>query len=148
MSTSSRDKHHINGRGHVPGGTDGFDLLLKNDRGAAFAARQVVLAGDGLVPAAVRDDVLLLVTELVANAWRHARMEADRRLRVELRRRSDLLRLAVIDGGTGFTPDPERSRGDEPGGWGLLLVDRIATRWGVAPTTSGTRVWFEISLDE
>ena len=147
MSSSSREKDHINGRGHVPGGTDGFDLLLKNDRGAAFA-RQGVLAGDGLVPAADRDDVLLLVTELVANAWRHARMGADRRLRVELRRRSGLLRMAVIDGGTGFIPDPERSRGDEPGGWGLLLVDRIATRWGVAPTTSGTRVWFELSFDE
>jgi two-component sensor histidine kinase len=148
MSSSSRDKDHINDRGHVPGGTDGFDLLLKNDRGAAFAARQVVLAGDGLVPAAVRDEVLLLVTELITNAWRHAHMGADRPLRVELRRWSGLVRLAVIDGGTGFTPDPERANGDEPGGWGLLLVDRIANDWGVVPTTSGTRVWFEISFDE
>jgi two-component sensor histidine kinase len=148
MSTSSRDKDQMERRDEHPGATDGVDLLLKNDRGAAFAARQVVLSGNGLVPAPVRDEVLLMVSELVTNAFRHAGMGADRLLRVELRRWSGLVGLAVIDEGTGFTPDPRSFRKDESGGWGLFLVDRIANRWGVVPTTAGTRVWAEISFNE
>jgi two-component sensor histidine kinase len=148
MLTSSRDKNHTNGRGDVPGRADGFDLLLKTDRGAAFAARQVVLAGNGLVPTAVRDDVLLLVSELVTNALLHAGMGPDQLLRVELRRLPGVVRLAVVDDGIGFTPHPECLDGDRPGGWGLVLVDRIADRWGVVPTATGTRVWFEIRFAE
>ena len=148
ISASSQDKHEITRPSPAPWGADGFDLQLKNDRGAAFAARQVVLAGDGVVPAAVRHDVLLLVTELVTNALRHARMEPDRPLRVELRRSSGLLRLAVVDEGIGFTPRRARFARDEAGGWGLFLVDRIADRWGVVRTATGARVWFEIRFEE
>jgi anti-sigma regulatory factor (Ser/Thr protein kinase) len=148
MQTSSREKDYTNGRGDLPGRADGFDLLLKKDRGSAFAARQVVLAGNGLVPAAVRDDVLLLVSELVSNAVLHTGMGPDQLLRVELRRSPGLVRLAVVDEGIGFTSHPECVDGDRPGGWGLLLVDRIADRWGVAPTATGTRVWFELRFEE
>jgi two-component sensor histidine kinase len=148
MSISSQYKRQMKRPADVAGAADGFDLLLKNDRGAAFATRQVVLAGNGLVPAAVRDEVLLLVSELVTNALRHTGMRSDQLLRVELRRWPGLVRLAVVDKGTGFTLDPERFGRDESGGWGLFLVDRIADRWGVVPTTTGTRVWFEIRFTE
>jgi hypothetical protein len=53
---------------------------------ACIAARSAVVACDGQLPAAVRDDVLLLVTELVANAVRHAGVGPDQYLRIELRR--------------------------------------------------------------
>jgi two-component sensor histidine kinase len=148
MSTTSQDTDQMTPRAGAPGATDGFDLLLKNDRGAAFAARQVMLCGDALVPAAVRDDLLLLVSELVTNALRHAGMGSDRLLRVELRRWPGLVGLAVVDEGTGFTPDPDRLGSDESGGFGLRLVDQIADRWGVAPTETGARVWFEIRFEE
>jgi hypothetical protein len=39
------------------------------------------------------------------------------------------------------------SSGDT-GGWGLLLVDRIADRWAVTSTATGTCVWFEIRYEE
>jgi signal transduction histidine kinase len=116
MSTSSQDRDQMNQRSDGLGATDGFDLLLKNDRGAAFAAKQVVLGGNGLVPAAVRDDVRLLVSELVTNALRHAGMRSDRPLRVGLRRSPGLVRLAVVDEGAGFTPGPERLGRDRSGG--------------------------------
>jgi hypothetical protein len=32
------------------------------------------------------------------------------------------------------------------GGWGLVLVERIAARWGVGHGASGTRVWFEVEF--
>jgi anti-sigma regulatory factor (Ser/Thr protein kinase) len=111
---------------------------------AAPAARRALLADRGTLPPSVRDDVLLLVTELVNNAVRHAKAGADRPLRVEVRHRAPTLRVAVFDEGTGFTSDGPRSEGDESGGWGLFLVDQIADRWGITPTGSGTCVWLEI----
>ena len=123
---------------------DGFDFLLEEGTAVGLAARRAVLAGDGVLPDSVREDVLLLVTELVNNAVRHARAGPGRPMRVEVRRRSQLVRVAVVDGGSGFTHEPALCPGDESGGWGLFLVDRIADRWGVRSTSSGTRVWFEI----
>jgi len=41
-----------------------------------------------------------------------------------------------------------RFRRDESRGWGLLLVERIADRWGTSRTASGTCVWFELQTQE
>lgn len=49
--------------------------------------------------------------------------------------------------GPRFAPDATRSRPDETGGWGLVLVDRIADRWAVTRTATGTCVWFEIRYE-
>jgi anti-sigma regulatory factor (Ser/Thr protein kinase) len=103
-----------------------------------------VLARNGMLPDSVRDDVLLLVTELVTNAVRHAEVGPGQYLRVELRFSPRCARVEVVDPGTGFTRALAPSRGDESGGWGLFLVDQIAHRWGVGRTASGTCVWFEI----
>ena len=119
-----------------------FDLAATPEAGSA--ARRALLAGNGALPSSLRDDVLLLLTELVTNAVRHADAGADRMVRVELRQCSGRVRVAVLDEGAGFAREATRSRRDEPGGWGFLLVDRIADRWAVVPTATGTCVWFEI----
>jgi anti-sigma regulatory factor (Ser/Thr protein kinase) len=104
-----------------------------------------VLAADGALPASVREDVLLLVTELVSNALRHGEVGPERYLRVELRFSPRRVQVGVIDPGTGFTRTLAPSRGDESGGWGLFLVDQIAHRWGVRRMASGNCVCFEIT---
>jgi anti-sigma regulatory factor (Ser/Thr protein kinase) len=114
---------------------------------AAAAARRAVVAGDGALPVAVRQDVLLLVTELVNNAVRHAAVGPEQSLRVELRLWPRRVRVEVVDPGTGFTQIRARRPPSEPGGWGLFLVERIADRWGVAREGSGTCVWFEIEYE-
>ena len=48
-----------------------FGFLLNGGLDAGGAARRAVIAAEAELPA-VRDDVLLLVTELVTNAVRHA----------------------------------------------------------------------------
>jgi anti-sigma regulatory factor (Ser/Thr protein kinase) len=106
-----------------------------------------VLERNGNLPASVSDGVLLLVTELVTNAVRHAKIGPEQSLRVELRFSPRRVRVEVLDPGPGFTRTRAPSRGDEFGGLGLLLVDRIADRWGVNRTASGTCVWFEIRSD-
>jgi anti-sigma regulatory factor (Ser/Thr protein kinase) len=85
-------------------------------------------------------DVRLLVSELVTNAVRHAGGEV---VRLVVGVREGILRVEVHDPGDGFevaapSEDPMRASG-----WGLVLVDELADRWGVdrAPTT---RVWFEM----
>jgi anti-sigma regulatory factor (Ser/Thr protein kinase) len=89
----------------------------------------------------LRDDVHLLVSELVSNSVLHA--GADH---IELRAIADLggVRIEVSDPGPGFGPEARR----EPsvtgeGGFGLFLVDNVANRWGIT-RTDYARVWFEI----
>jgi hypothetical protein len=52
----------------------------------------------------------------------------------------DKVRVEVADPGPGFEPEVEPR---EFGGFGFLLVDKIADRWGVL-SDRGSRVWFEI----
>lgn len=115
---------------------------------AGFVARRALLAKRDVLPSSVRDDVLLLVTELVSNAVRHARTGADRAVRVEVRKRELMVRVAVFDEGTGFTAEVPQVKPDQSGGWGLFLLDRIADRWAITPTASGTCAWFEIGCQQ
>jgi anti-sigma regulatory factor (Ser/Thr protein kinase) len=120
-----------------------LNLTLTEESGAAAAARRGLREANGMLPPAVRDDVLLLVSELVTNAVRHAGAGPERPRQVRLLQRAECV---VADEGPGFTWDPNPSAGSESGGWGLFLVDQIADRWGVERTTSGSCVWFEIGL--
>jgi anti-sigma regulatory factor (Ser/Thr protein kinase) len=89
-------------------------------------------------------ELRLMVSELVTNAVRHGRARHGLlELGVALNGRT--VRVEVSDGGGGFTP-PGRVPGlGEAGGWGLILVDRLADRWGVDADPE-TRVWAELSL--
>jgi len=113
---------------------------------AGPGARRALVARNEVLPSSVRDDVLLLVTELVTNAVRHANAGPDALVRVELRRGSDFVRVTVSDEGAGFTAEAPYER--EPAdGWGLALVDRLADRWAITPTASGTCAWFEMRYE-
>jgi two-component sensor histidine kinase len=76
----------------------------------------------------------LIVTELVSNAVKYGCAPIVVVLLVD----GDWLRLEVTDGGAGRPAS--RPPGDD-GGWGLLIVERLADRWGVA--ASPTRAWCE-----
>ncbi len=115
---------------------------------ASATARRLLLAGNEALPANVREKVVLLLTELVNNAVRHADAGPDPTVRVEFRHWSRTVRVEVHDDGPGFAAPVATMRRDDDGGWGLLLVDRIADCWAVRPTSTGTCVWFEIGYDE
>lgn len=126
---------------------NGLDVVLTEGVESGAAARRAMLARDDTLPTAVRDDVLLLVSELVSNAVRHAGAGPEQPLRVELRREAQRVSVAVADKGPGFARRPTPSRMNRSGGWGLYLVDQIADRWGIERTSSGSRVWFEIGYE-
>jgi hypothetical protein len=48
--------------------------------------------------------------------------------------------VEVADHGPGFDPDIRH----ETPGFGLRLVDKLASRWGVERSARGCRVWFEV----
>jgi hypothetical protein len=118
----------------VAGAEEIVVIFLTAGRMASPAARRLLIPDDGFFPSSVRDDVVLLVTELLTNAVRHANGEPGRAMRVELRRWADFVRVEVFGDGAGFSAE----------GPGLVLVDRIADRWAITRTASGTCAWFEI----
>jgi anti-sigma regulatory factor (Ser/Thr protein kinase) len=130
----------------LPRGDPSGGLAFSVDGGveACSDARRAVLAGDGAVPTSAREDILLLISELVTNAVRHADVGPDRSLRVELKRWPRRVRVEVAHTGPGFEHEPVAPSPEANGGWGLVLVDRIADRWGITTATGRTCVWFEL----
>ena len=91
----------------------------------------------------VVDDAALLLSEVVTNSVRHAGLDVTESIEVRIRGSRSMLHVDVIDPGPGFETTglspPERD-----GGWGLWLLDRLATRWGVEQEDK-TRVWFDLA---
>jgi len=83
--------------------------------------------------------VLLLTSELVTNAYRHARTET----RVSVRLDGACVRIEVHDVGSGF-PELRPLDTDRVDGRGLQIVDALADRWGHDSNADGTAVWFEL----
>ena len=113
---------------------------------AARAARHAVReALSDVLPEPRLGDVELLVSELATNSVRHAGCDEAGEISMTALVDDRCVRLRVCDDGTGFDekgrPQP---RTDRAGGYGLLLVDRLADRWGVQ-RNGGFCVWFEVA---
>ncbi|MGP4002089.1 ATP-binding protein [Streptomyces sp. 8N706] len=104
----------------------------------------------GWLPAATGDqraaaeDVLLVVSELVTNACLHA--EGPEELRVGVV--GKVLRLEVVDLGTGSPAPRTPHRAGRPGGHGMFIVQRLCLDWGVVRNPeggTGKTVWAELA---
>ena len=92
--------------------------------------------------AEVLDTALLLVTELVTNAVRHAGTQVLLRVRHAPAR----LRVEVLDGRAEPPPVAVASAADSEGGRGLALVEALAAAWGCETRRTGKSVWFELDV--
>lgn len=107
---------------------------------APAQARQLV--HDMPLGADARASVELIISELVTNTVRHGDSAPGGELSVQLRREGERVRGRVCGHGPAFTwvaHDPEL---EEPGGLGLMIVDRMSDRWGIT-RNSKVCVWFE-----
>ena len=113
---------------------------------AAGVARRSVLSVQAGLPGGIRHRLALLLSELVTNAIQHGGAGPHETVQVRLASSPDRVRVEVFDpGSNGGGP---RERVEEGGGYGLLLVDRLADEWGRQQTGSGgSLAWFELSLD-
>jgi anti-sigma regulatory factor (Ser/Thr protein kinase) len=119
-------------------------FAVPGGRRAGATVREAV---DGELPSAARSQVLLLLTELVNNAVVHGGVGPDGWLRVEIVRTSGHLHVEVRDDGPGFAWRAQPRVGeDDPGGFGLFLIERLAARWGVVRDEAGTKVWFDYAI--
>ncbi|POX63026.1 hypothetical protein C3492_12660 [Streptomyces sp. Ru62] len=122
-----------------PHDTASWDLPA--DPASARTARSLAtrqLARWGLEKLAATTE--LIVSELVANAVLHARGP----VRLKLIRHQALV-CEVADGST-VAPRPRQARPYDENGRGLLLVARLARRWGSRRTPDGKLVWAEQTI--
>ena len=100
---------------------------------ARAALRDVDALGDRLPTAQ------LLVSELVTNSVKYG---GDGPVQLHVAASGETVRAEIVDTGGGFEPKARDRALDDPGGWGLHLVEELADRWGAYE--GSTHVWFEI----
>jgi anti-sigma regulatory factor (Ser/Thr protein kinase) len=116
------------------------EVELPRDRSCAVRARRwLEQHAPAETPSPAMDDVKLVVTELVENALMHGKG----RIILRLEPRPTALHVEVTDEGEGAAIKI-RARGTQIGGWGLVLVDRLADSWGAFEGT--THVWADVPL--
>jgi anti-sigma regulatory factor (Ser/Thr protein kinase) len=120
-------------------------VSLPSDNRAARAARQSLRLLEAYVPEEKIEDMDLLVTELVSNSVKHATLNRDQEMiEVDANPTERGIRVEVTNPGAALLANrlPEKA---QESGWGLMLVTKIASRWGIV-TNGRTHVWFETDL--
>jgi anti-sigma regulatory factor (Ser/Thr protein kinase) len=113
-------------------------LLALEPRPESARLARRALASSGL-DEDVEHTVTLLATEIVGNAVRHAHLRSDQRIVFFARLGEDFAHVEVADQGSGFDPETVQTEG-----FGLRLLGKLASRWGVDCTARGCKVWFEV----
>lgn len=118
-------------------------VLLPYAPSSVAVARQR-LSGElrewGIFPAAI-DDAVLVVSELLSNALRHAHPLPSGMVRVAWLLNEGLVEVAVSDGGAATEPRAGRPALSSLGGRGLGIVEHVAEEWGVRHEGEVTTVW-------
>jgi anti-sigma regulatory factor (Ser/Thr protein kinase) len=112
---------------------------------ASSAGRARRVAADfatGSMVASLLDDLVLVVSELVANGVAHGRLELELTLSAE----DGTILVQVRDDGDG-TPRMLHVDPLSRTGRGLCIVDAVSTRWGCRPVPHrpGKTVWAELT---
>ena len=118
--------------------TNDLVVALKPEPAAVGAARRL-LVREGADPD-LEHTICLLTSEIVTNAVRHAGLSGSDRIVLAARLGAEHVRVEVRDSGPGFDPDVRH----DASGYGLRMVEMLASRWGVDGLDPGCRVWFEV----
>jgi anti-sigma regulatory factor (Ser/Thr protein kinase) len=123
-----------------------LQLALTRDVQAPGLARAAVaeLCDDLELAGSTSRTLLLLVSEVVSNAVLHSLAPPEAVISMTAHVADETIRVTVTDAGDGFTP-VERDPARVEGGYGLYLVEKTASRWGVE-ARGATSVWFELPL--
>jgi serine/threonine-protein kinase RsbW len=129
-----------------PGGTEearrNLQLTLPATDHAVRQARQATRAALAAWRLAyLEETAVLLVSELVTNAVRHARDTGT--ITLQLASAGAWLRMEVQDADPQW-PQPRTPADRDESGFGFVLVDSLASHWGVRETPAGKAVWAEL----
>jgi anti-sigma regulatory factor (Ser/Thr protein kinase) len=107
--------------------------------------RAVVLELHALeVDTTIVDEAEIVLSELVANAVRHAKPLPDGTIRVSWTVRAGVVEVEVADGGGPTTPRPAPRALLSVTGRGLRIVRGLAHEWGVLEDRGGRTVWVSL----
>ena len=125
-----------------------MELRLPCDVASISSARRLAIdfAGDRLSDMKL-DDFVLMVSEVVTNAVKHGSPEADGNIGLRLEGDQDALRVVVTDGGQVFAIDPGDIDPDRDESFGLLLVNKLADRWGYS-LDGKKAIWLEVDTPQ
>jgi len=112
------------------------------DPSSVRRARALVAAELRDLPQAVRDEALLIISELATNAVVHARTEFV----VEIDQVGDQVVLSVLDSAPTlpFLQDNLES----VHGRGLRIIGILSENWGTTPSVAGKRIWAILRTSE
>ncbi|WP_435241121.1 ATP-binding protein [Streptomyces cucumeris] len=99
------------------------------------------------LPEEVTETAALLLSELMTNACRHARVSPGREVRARCVVRDEKLRVEVSDA-SDVMPQPRQAAPEDESGRGLALIAALADGWDAErrPCGIGKTVWFELKL--
>ena len=123
-------------------GTVGTVLLPYAPASVGVARQRLAadLIAAGIFAGAVGDAVLV-VSELLSNAIRHARPLPGASVQVAWALDDDAVEVAVSDGGALTRPILTQATVSALGGRGLSIVEYLARTWGVRSDDAGLTVW-------
>jgi two-component sensor histidine kinase len=91
------------------------------------------------------EDLLLVISELVTNAVRHAGAGLEETIDVRVASMREALRVEVVDSEPEARPAPRPA--DSTGGLGLIVVSALCRDWGSESLEGRKAVWAEYSLE-
>ena len=118
-------------------------LSVPADPSSLGIVRRAVQGFEDVCGQDVTDRLAMIFSELITNAIRHAGLSRRAKLEVVLEAGERGTCGRVVDPGHGFDPKTIAPGPLHEGGFGLRIVDRLATRWGVN-RNGRTEVWFEL----
>lgn len=134
------------------GSARSHSVSVPHERTAVRTARHAF--ADELAAAGVGGDVatdaMLVLSELVTNAVKHAAPLPSGQILVRWDLRDDVLHIEITDGGARTRPYPTVAALSAVGGRGLDIVRTVSTQWGVNEDQAegGTvTVWADVARD-
>jgi len=125
-----------------------LELSLPGGSAAAARARSALETKFGTrFPERDLEDLMLVVSELVTNAVRHAGLGPGEEIAFRVAASDQAVRIEVDDPEPQFRYDlGEREPGQ--GGFGLIVVSQLCTRWGTDRTDHHKTVWADYRLGQ
>ena len=129
----------------VPGADHSVNRTLRAQPQAAGEARRAL--GGLALSEPTRETLALIASELVTNSILHAGLTAEDTLDLHVDNGGPQVRLAVHDGGRGFTPPGPNADPPTFGGRGLVIAAALSDSWGVDCDDNGCTVWCDIGTE-
>jgi anti-sigma regulatory factor (Ser/Thr protein kinase) len=121
-------------------------VTVPHERSSVSAARHALAAeldANG-IGTPIRDDAVLVLSELVSNAIKHAAPLPSGYISVCWTIRADRLHLEITDGGGQTRPQAAVAAVSSLGGRGLDIVRTICSEWGVKADGDAVTVWADL----